>query len=66
MKRKAYIVPAIMVQNITIQHMICNSITGVGGDSGVGQGEGDPEPSGGGNSRRRDVWDDEEEEDLYY
>lgn len=63
MKRKAYIVPALEVHTITIQQMICGSLTGVSGDSGVGEGEGDPEPPGGGDSRRYKEWDDEEDED---
>jgi hypothetical protein len=64
MKRKVYIVPTINVQTISIQHMICNSITGVGGNSGIDIEEGDPEPSGGGDSRRQDVWDDEDDYDM--
>jgi hypothetical protein len=43
--------------------MICESgIRSLGGDSEVEQGQGDPEPSGGADSRRYNSWDDEEED----
>lgn len=64
MKRKAYIVPALEVHTITIQQMICNSITDVDGDADITMGEEeDPgkELQGGADSRRRDVWYDEYE-----
>ena len=62
MKRKAYIVPAVEVHTISVQHMICNSVRGVGGDTEIIVEDGDPEPSGGADSRRRGDWDDEEDE----
>jgi len=62
MKKKEYIVPAVEIHMISVQHMICNSIKGIGGDTGVEPGEGDPIPPGGGESRRRDAWDDEEDD----
>ena len=65
MKKKTYIVPAIQVQRIMIQQMICGSLTGVSGDTGVDKGEGDPEPTGGADTRRHNVWDDMDEEEEY-
>ena len=67
MKRKAYIVPALEVHTITIQQMICNSITSVDAEDITMDDEGlDPgkELEGGADSRRRhrDVWYDEYEE----
>ena len=64
MKRKAYVVPAVNVQTITIQHMVCGSVKSIGGNAGVTKGEDDIEPVGGGDSRRKSMWD-EEEEDNY-
>ena len=64
MKRKAYIVPAVETHKISIQHMICKSIIDVTGDAYIEPGEGDPEPSGGGDTRRRSEWDDEDEYDY--
>ena len=64
MKRKAYIVPALEVHTITIQQVICNSITDVEGVDDITMGdETDPgkNSEGGANSRRRDVWYDEYE-----
>ena len=63
MKRKAYIVPAVEVHTISVQHMICNSIKGVGGDTEIIVGEeDDPVPPGSADSRRRGDWDDEDDE----
>ena len=56
MKRKAYIVPALEVHTITIQQMICNSITSVDAEDITMDDEGlDPgkELEGGADSRRR-------------
>jgi len=65
MKRKAYIVPALEVHTITIQQMICNSITDVEGVDDITMDEEGLDPGknseGGANSRRRDVWYDEYE-----
>ena len=61
MNKKAYIVPALEVQAIKIQQMICQSVASVSGDTDVEIAPGDPEPSGGGDSRRRGLWDDEED-----
>ena len=65
MKRKAYIVPALEVHTITIQQVICNSITKVEGVEDIAMGEEDLDPGKqrGANSRRRDVWYDEYEEE---
>ena len=65
MKKKTYIVPAIQVQRIMIQQMICGSLTRVSGDTDVDKGEGDPEPPGGADTRRHNVWDDMDEEKEY-
>ena len=65
MKRKAYIVPALEVHTITIQQVICNSITDVDGVKDIEMGDEGLDPGknseGGADSRRRDVWYDEYE-----
>ena len=63
MKKRAYIAPVIEVHTISVQQMICESIAGTNGDAGITQGEGDPEPQNGGDSRRHDVWGFEDEEE---
>ncbi|MBQ8158244.1 MAG: hypothetical protein IJ081_04405 [Prevotella sp.] len=62
MNKKAYIVPAVEVQTIKVQQMICGSVTAISGDSGIEQGEGDPleEAIGGADSRGFGLWDDED------
>lgn len=61
MNKKAYIIPDVFVQEIKIQQMICDSIASLGGDTEITPGPGDPEPSGGGDSRRKSIWDDEDD-----
>ena len=63
MKKKAYMAPEVEVHTIAVQQMICGSgIDDISGDSGITEGQGDPEPSGGADSRRYNNWDDEEED----
>ena len=60
--RKKYIRPALFVQEIALQQMVCTSLANLTGDTDVEKGE--PETSGStpiaGDSRRWDVWYDEE------
>lgn len=39
--KKTYIIPALTEQRIQAEQMIAASITGVGGNSGIGQGTGE-------------------------
>ena len=61
MNKKAYIIPDVFVQEIKIQQMICDSIASLGGDTEITPGSGDPEPPSGGDSRRKSIWDDEDD-----
>ena len=45
-------------------HMICNSITNVGGNTGIEKGDDGDAPATA-DSRRRNVWEDDEEEEDY-
>jgi len=63
--KKTYMTPALFVQKIAPQQMVCSSLNTVGGDSDIEKGE--PEVPGGtpisGDSRRWDVWYDDESEE---
>ena len=39
--KKTYVIPATKVEAAVIEEMIAASITGIGGDSGIGLGDGD-------------------------
>lgn len=41
MNKKVYIAPAIEVQKMELESMIAGSITSIGGDSGIGLGDGE-------------------------
>lgn len=58
MKKTAYLAPESTIIEGEVAEMICSSITGVGGDAGITIGE-DPIPEKA-DSRRMDVWGDEE------
>jgi hypothetical protein len=64
--RKKYIRPALFVQEIALQQMVCTSLNNLEGDTEVEKGE--PETPGStpvaGDGRRYDVWYDEELEDY--
>ena len=64
MKRK-YISPELVIEQVELQQFVCNSITNVSGDAGIGMG-GDEQGTVAGDSRRHNnVWDDEEEEEQW-
>ena len=61
--KKVYISPELFIEHVELQHIICNSITGTGGDAEVGiSEEEDPGNVSGDSRRKNNVWDDEEEE----
>ena len=63
--KKQYMAPEVEVHTIAVQQMICGSgdplVKSIGGDSEIGQGQGDIVPEGGADSRRYNSWDDEED-----
>jgi len=59
MKKTAYLAPATNIEMIQIQSLL-NSVSNVGGDSGVQKAGDDEEVPGTAESRRNNVWDDEE------
>ena len=56
--KKTYIIPALHVQRVQAEQMIAASITKVGGDSGIGKGEGEvpPEADTKGNFYGSAIW----------
>ena len=63
MKKTAYLAPAIEIQKIQIQSLL-NSVSGVKGDAGIVKAEDGEDIPTEGDARRRDVWEDEEEEEY--
>ena len=57
MKKKTYLIPAIIITDVKLQTLMNASLT-VDGDSGIGMGDGETPTTA--DSRRRDEWDDEE------
>lgn len=60
--KKTYIIPALTEQRVQTELMIAGSITGVGGDSGIGIGEPTPENPTPGEADVKgnyNVWDDD-------
>ena len=55
MKKTIYLAPETIVMEIEISHMICDSVTGVNGDTDIEKGEGDAPPVA--DARRRNDWD---------
>ena len=64
MKKARYITPETILTEVEVTRMICNSVTAVGGDANIGLGEGEAPNTA--DSRRRNVWDDEMEEEEDY
>ena len=65
MKKTTYLAPAIEIEKIQIQSLL-NSVSGVKGDAGITKADdSEPVPTTG-DSRRKDIWDDEEEEEEKY
>lgn len=62
---KKYIQPELTVVAVNLQTLICNSVTEVTGLDGVEMSNEDFE-GGAVDSRRKDVWDDEEEDDAEF
>ncbi|MCR4917288.1 MAG: hypothetical protein K6A96_16215 [Prevotella sp.] len=62
--KKNYIAPAIAIEFVEFQSMVCASLNGVNGNSGLQMGEGTV-PTSGDSRRRRNVWDDEDDDDLF-
>lgn len=63
MKKQYIEAPDLKVIKVSMSAMICNSITKVEGDTGITTADPNEEIPGTANSRRRDVWTDEEEEE---
>ena len=61
--KKKYISPATAIEFVEFQSMVCASLNGVSGNSGLQMGEGTAPTSG--DSRRRNVWGDEDDDDLF-
>jgi len=60
MKKKTYLIPAIIITDVKLQTLMNASLT-VDGDSGIGMGDGEtPTTADSRRRRRRDEWDDEE------
>ena len=65
MKKTTYLAPAIEIEKIQIQSLL-NSVSGVKGDTEITKADdSEPVPETG-DSRRKDIWDDEEEEEDQY
>ena len=64
MKKARYITPETILTEVEVMHMICNSITNVGGNTGIEKGDDGDAPATA-DSRRRNVWEDDEEEEDY-
>ena len=57
MMKKIYIIPATKVEAAVIEEMIAASITGVGGDSGLGLGEDETPDEADVKESGDDLWD---------
>ena len=63
MKKTMYIAPSMEMTEIELHPLMDPSVTGAGGDAGVGLADpSDPAP-GTAQSRRKDIWTDPEEEE---
>ena len=66
MKKSEYLAPAVTTTKVRAHLLNTPSITKVDGDTGVSLADPDDEIPGTAQSRRVDIWaDEEEEEDLY-
>lgn len=60
MKAKAYITPESTIETMAGEQLICASVTGIGGDSGIEMGV-DETPDEADSRGSKGVWDDEDE-----
>ena len=65
MKKTTYLAPAIEIEKIQIQSLL-NSVSGVKGDAGITKADDSEVVPAAGDSRRKDIWEDEEEEEDQY
>lgn len=66
MKKRYIEAPAIKTAHMQMNMMVCGSITKTEGNTGIDIADPtDPVPTTGTSRRRKDIWDDEEEEDDY-
>lgn len=65
MKKTTYLAPAIEIEKIQIQSLL-NSVSGVKGDAGIKKADDSEDVPATGDSRRKDIWEDEEEEEEKY
>lgn len=65
MKKTVYLAPAIEIEMIQIQSLL-NSVSGVKGDAGITKADDSEDVPTTGDSRRKDIWADEEEEEDQY
>jgi len=63
--KKTYLSPSTTITNVELQLLNNASITGVGGDSGIGMGSGETPGTAGSRRRRRNDWDDDDEEEEW-
>ena len=63
---KRYIKPETFLTEVDATQIICASVTDVGGDAGIERGNDDEAPNTADARHRRDVWDDEEEDDAEF
>ena len=64
--KKQYISPVLCIDEVELQQFVCNSITEVNGDAGIGKGgdeDDDDNPVSADSRRRHDVWEDEDNND---
>jgi hypothetical protein len=60
MKAKAYITPESTIETMAGEQLICASVTGIDGDTGIEMGEGDT-PTEADSRGSKSVWDDDDE-----
>ncbi len=59
--KKQYISPEFFIQDVELQNFVCGSV-GVSGDTGITKGGTEETPTQG-DSRRKNIWDEEEFDD---
>lgn len=63
--KKKYIAPATAIEFVEFQSMVCTSLNGVNGNSGLQMGEGTAPTTGDSRRRRGSIWEDDEDDDLF-
>lgn len=62
--KKKYISPELFMEHVELQQIVCASITKIDGDADITYGGEEENPTSG-DARRKDVWDDDDENEGY-